>query len=173
MVTITLYVRQQKRHRCIEQSFGLCGRMWGWDDLGEWHWNMYVIICETNRWSRFDAWYRMLGAGALGLPRGMGWRERWEGVQDGEHEYTRGRFMSMYGKTNTTLKVISLQFKYILKKKKTPVTSNYLRWILYYSLQFSHSVMSDSLRAHEPQHTRPPCPSPAPGVYPNPCPSSQ
>ena len=25
MVTITLYVRQQKRHRCIEQSFGLCG----------------------------------------------------------------------------------------------------------------------------------------------------
>ena len=26
MVTITLYVRQQKRHRCIEQSFGLCGR---------------------------------------------------------------------------------------------------------------------------------------------------
>ena len=26
MVTITLYVRQQKRHRCIEQPFGLCGR---------------------------------------------------------------------------------------------------------------------------------------------------
>ena len=35
MITITLYARQQKRHRCIEQSFGLCGR--GWDDLGEWH----------------------------------------------------------------------------------------------------------------------------------------
>ena len=34
MVTITLYARQQKRHRCIEQSFGLCGR--GRDDLGEW-----------------------------------------------------------------------------------------------------------------------------------------
>ena len=30
MVMTTLYVRQQKRHRCIEQSFGLCGRgMWG------------------------------------------------------------------------------------------------------------------------------------------------
>ena len=32
--------------------------------------------------------------------------------------------------------------------------------------------MSDSLRPHEPQHSRPPCPSPTPGVHPNPCPSS-
>ena len=37
---------------------------------------------------------------------------------------------------------------------------------------FSRSVMSDSLRPGEPQHARPPCPSPTPGVYPNPCPSS-
>ena len=35
--TTFLYARQQKRHRCIEQSFGLCGRGRGWDDLGEWH----------------------------------------------------------------------------------------------------------------------------------------
>ena len=41
------------------------------------------------------------------------------------------------------------------------------------SVKFSHSVVSDSLRAHEPQHTRPPCPSPTPGVYPHPCPSSR
>ena len=40
-------------------------------------------------------------------------------------------------------------------------------------VQFSHSVMSDSLQPHEPEHTRPPCPSPTPGVYPNPCPSSR
>ena len=33
--------------------------------------------------------------------------------------------------------------------------------------------MSDSLWRHELQHARPPCPSPAPGVHPNPCPSSQ
>ena len=33
--------------------------------------------------------------------------------------------------------------------------------------------MSDSLQPHEPQHARPPCPSPTPGVSPNPCPSSQ
>ena len=41
------------------------------------------------------------------------------------------------------------------------------------SIQFSHSVMSDSLWPHELQHTRPPCPSPTPGVYPNSCPLSQ
>jgi len=41
-----------------------------------------------------------------------------------------------------------------------------------HSVQFSHSVMSDSLRPHGRQHARPPCPSPAPGVYPNLCPLS-
>ena len=34
--------------------------------------------------------------------------------------------------------------------------------------QFSGSIVSDSLRPHGPQHTRPPCPSPTPGVHPNP-----
>ena len=37
------------------------------------------------------------------------------------------------------------------------------------SVQFSHSVVSDSLRPHELQHARPPCPSPTPGVYSNLC----
>ena len=32
---VTLYARQQKRHRCKEQTFGLCGRRQGWDDLRE------------------------------------------------------------------------------------------------------------------------------------------
>ena len=39
------------------------------------------------------------------------------------------------------------------------------------SVQFSRSVMSDSLRPHESQHARPPCPSPTLGVYPNSCPA--
>ena len=38
------------------------------------------------------------------------------------------------------------------------------------SVQFSHSFVSNSLRPHEPQHTRPPSPSPPPRVHPNPCP---
>ena len=41
------------------------------------------------------------------------------------------------------------------------------------SVQFSHSVMSDSLRPHESQHTRPPCPSPSPRVHSNSRPSSR
>ena len=40
------------------------------------------------------------------------------------------------------------------------------------SVQFSCSVVSDSLQPHESQHARLPCPSPTPGVYPNSCPSS-
>ena len=41
------------------------------------------------------------------------------------------------------------------------------------SVQFSHSVVSDSLRPHELQHARPLCPSPIPGVHSNSCPSSR
>ena len=43
---------------------------------------------------------------------------------------------------------------------------------MFSSVQFSHSVVSDSLQPHESQHARLPCPSPIPGVYPNSCPSS-
>ena len=67
---------------------------------------MYNIIYEASRQSRFDARYWMLGAGALGRLRGMV-RPRGEGggrgVQDGEHVYTCGGFMLIYGKTNTIL----------------------------------------------------------------------
>ena len=37
-------------------------------------------------------------------------------------------------------------------------------WRWFSSVQFSRSVVSDSLRPHESQHARPPCPSPTPGV---------
>ena len=76
MVTITLCMRQQKRHWCIEQSYGLCWRGRGWEDLGEWHWNMYNIMYETSCQYRFNARYWMLGAGALGRPKGMVWGGR-------------------------------------------------------------------------------------------------
>ena len=112
MVTITLYARQQKRHRCIEQSYGLCGRGWGWDDLAEWHWKMYNIICEMNHQSRFDAWYRMLGAGALGWPRGMGWGGRWEGVSRwGIHVHPWLIHVNVWQKPLQYCEAVSLQLK--------------------------------------------------------------
>ena len=55
------------------------------------------------------------------------------------------------------------------------MSSNFLlhtRLGCFSSVQFSCSVMSDSLQPHQPQHARPPCPSPTPGVHPNPCPLS-
>ena len=51
-----------------------------------------------------------------------------------------------------------------------PLTVVILNW---HSVHFSCSVLSDSLRPHEPQHARPPCPSPTARVYPNPYPLSQ
>ena len=50
-----------------------------------------------------------------------------------------------------------------------------LKWgiIWVYSVQFSHSLASDSFRHHELQHARPPCPSPTPRVYSNTCHLSQ
>ena len=61
---------------------------------------MYIKICEIDHQSRFDAWDRVLRAGALGWPEGWYGEGGGRGVQDGEHMYTHGWFMSMYGKNH-------------------------------------------------------------------------
>ena len=63
------------------------------------------------------------------------------------------------------------------KSKRIPEKHLFLLYWLCQSLwlcsvQFSRSVVSNSLWPHEPQYARPPCPSPTLRVYPNPCPSS-
>ena len=55
MITITLYAKQKKRHRCTEQIFGLCGRRRVWDVSREQHQNMYIIKGETDHQPRLDA----------------------------------------------------------------------------------------------------------------------
>ena len=52
---ITLYAKQEKRHRCIEQTFGLCGRRRGWDVSREHYQNMYIFLGETDHQPRLDA----------------------------------------------------------------------------------------------------------------------
>ena len=61
---------------------------------------MYIIICEIDRQSRFDAWDRVLRAGALDDPEGWDGEGGGKGIQDGEHMYIHGWFMSMYGKNH-------------------------------------------------------------------------
>ena len=65
-------------------------------------------------------------------------------------------------------------FQFLLNWKYFLISRWFLLWPLnYLEVQFSCSVMSDSLWSHEVQHNRPPCPSPTPRVHPNPCPLSR
>ena len=60
----------------------------------------------------------------------------------------------------------------MIQENKNDILQNTVGF-LKLSVQFSCSVVSDSLWPHESQHTRPPCPSPTPGVHPNSCASSR
>ena len=75
-----------------------------------------------------------------------------------------------------SINMCSLTLKKTIRRSKQhlAIYESILSVILFYScyLQFSSSVVSDSLRPHESQHARPPCPSPTPRVYSNSCPSS-
>ena len=103
MVTITLYARQQKRHRCIEQSFGLCGRGRGWNI-----WENGTETCIISYVKRIASPGLMHDTRCSGKvhwddPEGWYGEGGGRGIQDGEHVYNHGGFMLMYGKTNTIL----------------------------------------------------------------------
>ena len=100
-VMITLYVREQKRHRCIEKSFRLCGR--GRRGM---IWENGIETCIISYKKCISSPGPMQDTGCLGLvhwddPEGWDVEVGGRGLQDGEH--MRGGFMSMYGKTNTIL----------------------------------------------------------------------
>ena len=73
------------------------------------------------------------------------------------------------GKSQIVL--LPLLFFFFLSAKKR--TCSYVFKWMFSSVQFSCSAVSDSLRPHESQHARPPCPSPTPGIHSDSCPSSQ
>ena len=84
MLMTTLYAEQKKRHRCIEQSFRLCGRRRGWDVSREQHRNVYYL--GRNRSPAQVGYMRQaLGSGALGRPRGNGGEGGGRVDRDGEH----------------------------------------------------------------------------------------
>ena len=103
METITLYTRQQKRYRYIEQSFRLYGR-----GKGGMIWENGIETCIISCKKRITSPGSMQDTGCLGLvhwddPEGWYGEEGGRGFQNGEHVYTRGGFMLMYCKTNTIL----------------------------------------------------------------------
>ena len=85
--------KNEKKWRFLKYVFGDSFLIWWYPCFNA------ILNCQ----SRFDIGYRMLGVGALGWPREMIWGGRWEGLQDWGLMYTRGGFMSMYGKANTVL----------------------------------------------------------------------
>ena len=72
-----------------------------------------------------------------------------------------------------TISIVSLyRWQHILRARNS-LREKIKSRMLFSSVQFSHSVMSDFLPPHGLQYTRPPCPSPTPRVYSNTCPLSQ
>ena len=81
--------------------------------------------------------------------------------------------MQIFSSINSFLLIKELEIEnvlHFLTKGKVLCISALFTDIQLSSVQ---SVVSDSLQPHEPQHTRPPCPSPTPRVHPNPCPLCQ
>ena len=85
MVMIALYAKQKKRHRCTEQTFGLCERRQGWDVSREQHRNMYIIYGETDHQSRLDAWDKCSGLVHWEDPEESGREGGGRGDRDGEY----------------------------------------------------------------------------------------
>ena len=79
MIWTILHARQQRRHGCKEQTFGVSGRRRGWDDLREWHRSICITMCKIDNQCEFDARSRAPKAGFLGQPKGIGCGGRWEG----------------------------------------------------------------------------------------------
>ena len=99
MVTITLYVRQQKRHSLLD-SVG--------EGEGGMIWENGIETCIISYMKRITKPGLTHDTGSLGLvhwdnPEGWYREGGGRGVQDEEHVYTCGGFMLMYGKTNTIL----------------------------------------------------------------------
>ena len=97
---MTLYVRQQKRRRCIEQSFDSVG-----EGEGGMIWENSIETCILLYLKQITSTGSMHEKGCSGLvhwddPEGWDGEGGGRGVPDGEHMYTHGWFLSMYGKNH-------------------------------------------------------------------------
>ena len=99
---MTLYVRQQKRYRCKEHTFGLWekARVGWFERIALKH---VYYHTEMDHQSKLDAWNRVLRASALGHPEGWDGKGGGGEFQDRGHMYTHGWFMSMYGQKHYSI----------------------------------------------------------------------
>ena len=127
MVTITLYAKQKKRHRCTEQTFGLCGRRRGWDIQREQHWNTYTIKGETDHQPRLDAWDKCSGLVHWEDPEG------WDGERGsgwGTHVNLWLIHVNVWQKPLKYCKVINLQLIEINGKKNGHILTSLIIWVV-------------------------------------------
>ena len=99
VLTTVLRAGQQRRQRHKAQIFGHSGRRRGWDDLKQWHWNIYITMCKIDSQWEFGVWCREPKASALWQQGG-----RWErGLEGRGHVDACGRFMLMYGRDHHSI----------------------------------------------------------------------
>ena len=118
MVMITLYAKQKKKHRCTEWTF----RLWEKVRVGcfERTTSKQVYYLGWNRSpAQAGCMRQVLGPGALGRPRGIGWRGTWEGGSEwGTHVNPWLIHVNVWQKPLQYCKIISLQLIKINGKKK-------------------------------------------------------
>ena len=93
---------------------------------------MYITICETDHQARLDAWDRVLRAGALGWPWGMGWGGRWEGGSGwGTHVHPRLNHVNVWQKPLQYCKVWPpIKINKLILKMHFRFSATSIRWTL-------------------------------------------
>ena len=127
-------------------------------------------------WGQEEKWGDTGWDGRMASP--TQWTRVWAIQEDGERQ---GRVAKSWTQPSNWTTTTSLKEKKVLKSEERHQINELCVNLAIIqkegdvkcSVQFSCSVLSDSLRLHESQHARPPCPTPTPRVYSNSCPSSQ
>ena len=140
--------------------------------------NITWLLSFLHRY-REDLWFRVTKKGLVTTdnqtPITSGWRQscriKCQPLQ--RYGIWLVRSLKNYKGQPTSSRLMTVQSMWISKQISTPTITTQHTYFSLRSVQFSHSVVSDSLRTHGLQHTRPPCASPTPRVYSNSCPLSQ
>ena len=134
-------MQNRKRDTDVQNRVLDCGRRQGCDDLREQHQNLYIIYGETDHQPRLDAWDK-LRAGALGRPREIGWRGKWDGgLGWGIHVNPWLIHVNVWQKPLQYCKVINLQLIKINEKKVKYLENKIQTFIKAYNQKSCFSVV--------------------------------